>query len=328
MLSDSLVVTFGVPQGSILGPLLFNLYCSSLSDTFFESGFSCLGYADDNFGYRAFPAFCNLTTMLNALPRCLSAINKWTTSHFLKLNCDKTHVMVFGNKSFKAKADLPGWLNNSGVICPLTKSTKILGFQIDDCLSFDEHVSKVVTSCYIILKNLHLIRKYLNKESAASVIHAFITSKLDMCNSLFFGLTAKNIAKLQHVQNFAARIVCGRPARTSSLPLLRELHWLNIEQRFHFKTLVLVFRCLNCAAPSILADKLVLSCPLDMRLRESYRPQLSLGRRAFSYNAPRCWNALPRFLRICSSLELFKAKLKTYFFSDFSSHLHSVNPYS
>ena len=178
------------------------------------------------------------------------------------------------------------------------------------------------------MKNLHLIRKYLNKESAASVIHAFITSKLDMCNSLFFGLTAKNIAKLQHVQNFAARIVCGRPARTSSLPLLRELHWLNIEQRFHFKTLVLVFRCLNCAAPSILADKLVLSCPLDMRLRESYRPQLSLGRRAFSYNAPRCWNALPRFLRICSSLELFKAKLKTYFFSDFSSHLHSVNPYS
>ena len=113
---------------------------------------------------------------------------------------------------------------------------------MDDGLSFDEHVSKVVTSCYIILRNLNLIRKFLNKESAAAAVHAFITSKLDMCNSLFFGLTARNIAKLQHVQNFAARIVCGRPARTSSVPLLHELHWLNIEQGFHFKTLVLVFR--------------------------------------------------------------------------------------
>ena len=287
MLSDTLVVTFGVPQGSILGPLLFNLYCSSLSDTFSNCGYNCLGYADDNLGYRSFPAFCNLSTLLNSLPRCLAAINKWTSSHFLKLNSDKTHVMVFGSRSFKIKADLPGWLNNSGVLCPLTKSTKILGFHIDATLSFDEHISKVVTSCYIILRNLHLIRKFLNRESAVAVIHAFVTSKLDMCNSLFFGLSAKNIAKLQHVQNFAARIVCGKPARTSSAPLLRELHWLDIEQRFHFKTLVLVYRCLNCAAPSLLSDKLVLACPLNMRLcLSTINPQMSLGRRAFSYNAP------------------------------------------
>ena len=324
-----MLLSFGVPQGSILGPLLFNLYCSSLSETFSNSGFSCLGYADDNFGYRTFPAFCNLSTLFLALPRCLSAINEWTSSHFLKLNCDKTHVMVFGSKTFKARAGLSGWLNNSGIVCPLTKSTKILGFHIDDDMSFDEHVSKIVTSCYIILRNLYLIRKYLSKDSAASAIHAFVTSKLDMCNSLFFGLTAKNLAKLQHVQNFAARIVCGKPARTRSLPLLRELHWLDIKQRFHYKTLVLVFRCLNSSAPSLLAEKVVLACPLDMLLStSSFTPLSSLGRKAFSYNAPRCWNALPRELRVCTSLEVFKTNLKTYFFSNFTSYLHCVNPYS
>ena len=178
--SDALTVSFGVPQGSILGPLLFNLYCSSISQTFSASGFSNLGYADDNFGYRVFPAFCNLSTLLDSLPRCLAAISNWTNSHFLKLNSDKTHVMVFGSKTFKARAGLSGWLNNSGEVCPLTKSTKILGFHVDDSLSFDEHVSKVVSSCYLILRNLKLIRKLLNKDTAATAIHAFITSKLDV----------------------------------------------------------------------------------------------------------------------------------------------------
>ncbi len=207
--------------------------------------------------------------------------------------------------------------------------TSALGFHIDDSLSFDEHVSRVVTSCYMILRNLHLIRGFLGGDSAAAVIHAFVASGLDMCGSLFFGLTAGNIARLQRVQNFAARIVCGRPARGSSTPLLRGLHWLGIEQRFHFKTLVLVFRCLGCAAPTLLADGLVLACPLDMRLcRSASQPQTSLGGGAFSYGAPRCWSALPRSLGICTSLGQFKADLKTFFFSNFSSYLHSVNPYS
>ena len=327
--SDSLDILFGVPQGSILGPLLFNLYCSSLSQAFSYSGFDCAGYADDNFGYRAFPAFCSLSTLLNALPRCLSAINSWTASHFLKLNCDKTHVMVFGSKGFKSRANIPGWLNNSGVLCPLTNSTKVLGVHIDDKLSFDDHVSKVATSCYMALRNIFLIRKFLSKDSAATAIHAFVTSKLDMCDSLFFGMTQRNIAKLQHIQNLAACIVSGNNSGISPETLLKQLHWLTIEQRIHFKVLVLVFRCLNSSALFPLAVKLVLTCPLDMLLScNSFTPTSTLGRRAFSYNAPRCWNALPRQLRVIPCLETFKAQLKTHFFSNFPVYLHKVNPYT
>ena len=138
-------------------------------------------------------------------------------------------------------------------------------------------------------------------------------------------MTQRNIAKLQHIQNFAARIVSGSNARCDSVSLLKQLHWLNIEQRIHFKILVLVFRCLNSSAPLPLAAKLVLTCPLDMHLSSSsFLPTSALGRRAFSYNAPRCWNALPRQLRVIPSLETFKAQLKTHF----SSYLHSVNPYT
>ena len=105
--------------------------------------------------------------------------------------------------------------------------------------------------------------------------------------------------------------------------------WLTVEQRIHFKTLVLAFRCLNSSAPVLLAEKLVIACPLEMILAtDTLKPLTSYGKRAFTYDAPRCWNALPRELRVCPLLETFKAKLKTYFFSSFSSYLHRVNPYT
>ena len=100
-LSSSLTLLFGVPQGSILGPLLFNLYCSSLPEAFSHAGFTSMGYADDNLGLRVFPAFSKLSTLFSDVPSCLSSISKWTNTHFLKLNTTKTYVMVFGSKSFK-----------------------------------------------------------------------------------------------------------------------------------------------------------------------------------------------------------------------------------
>jgi len=196
-------------------------------------------------------------------------------------------------------------------------------------LSFDDHVSKIVASCYLTLKNLRTIRKFLTVEAASSIVHAFVSSRLDMCNSLFFGMTARNMAKLQHVLNFAIRLVKGWSSWCDTSPLYKELHWLTIEQRVHFKLLVLVFRCLTCCAPSPLADKLCLACPINMKLHVGFfRPFSSLGTRAFSYNAPRCWNALPYYLRIITSLDTFKAKLKHHLLHSFSAYLHKVNPYT
>ena len=328
-LSTPLSILFGVPQGSILGPLLFNLYCSSLPDAFASAGFNSMGYADDNLGFRVFPAFSKLSTLFSDVPSCLSSLSHWTNSHFLKLNKTKTHVMVFGNKSFKQSVNLSGRLNSTGALLPLSESTKLLGTHLDDSLSFNLHVSKTVSSSLIILKNVRSIRQFLTVDAAASLIHAIITSKLDQTNSLLFNLSSSNMVKLQRIQNFALRTVLNLHPRSHTTQHYQDLHWLTVDQRIHFKILTIVFKCIHCLAPSPLAEKVKMASPLDMLLDSSqFYPSTAVGKKAFSYSAPRCWNALPRHLRVIPSLDTFKAHLKHHLFTNFPSYLHAVNPYT
>ena len=288
-----------------------------------------MGYADDNLGFRVFPAFSKLSTLFTDVPSCLSSISHWTNTHFLKLNKTKTHVMVFGNKSFKQSVNLSGCLNSSGSLLPLSHSTKLLGAHLDDTLSFNLHVSKTVSSSLIILKNVRSIRKFLTPDAAAILIHSIVTSKLDQCNSLLFNVSSTNLSKLQRIQNFALRTVLNLHPRSHVTQHYHDLHWLTVNQRIHFEILSFVFKCIHCLAPSPLAAKVQLSSPLDMLLDLSqFFPVSSFGKRAFSYYAPRCWNALPRCLPVIPCLDTFKAHLKHHLFTNFSSYLHAVDPYT
>ena len=173
------------------------------------------------------------------------------------------------------------------------------------------------------------IRKYLTPDIAATLIPSIITSKLDQCNSLLFGLSSSNMTKLQRIQNFALRTVLNLHPRCHVSQHYKDLHWLTVNQRIHFKILTTTFKCIHCLAPSPLATKVVLSSLWTCYWTpHSSTPFLPLAKKAFSYSAPRCWNALPRNLRIIPSLDTFKSHVKHHLFTNFSSYLHSVNPYT
>ena len=328
-LSNALLVSFGVPQGSILGPLLFNLYCSSINTAFEEAGFSSMGYADDNLGVRLFPAFVTPSTLLFSVANCLRSIHRWTDKYFLKLNSGKTQVMVFGDNAFRRGLDFNTFRNEFGDMCPLSRCVKLLGVKLDNKLEFDSHISDLVSSMNFSLRNIHLIRKMLTVEAAEMLVHSVITNKLDMCNSIFMGLSASNLAKLQRVQHFALRVVLNLPARSHVSNHMRNRHWLKVEARIHYKYLVLIFKCINSIAPIPLASKLRIRHAIDMLLDANYfKPTSLAGRKSFSYLAPRCWNALPRYLRVCTFLDNFKPKLKHYLFDNFDEYKHSIFPYS
>ena len=145
-------------------------------------------------------------------------------------------------------------------------------------------------------------------------MHAFITSRLDFCNSLFYGLPKQTIKQLQHVQNAAARMVVLTPKHEHISPVLQELHWLPEEKRIIFKIILMTFKCLN---------GLVTRCIPRHNLRSANGHRLfdvkynlrNYGFRSFSVASPQLWNDMPLGIRSCDSLNDFKKKLKTYLFT-------------
>ena len=170
---------------------------------FHLAGFSSMGYADDNLGLRLFPAFSLYSTIRLDIPRCLSILNEWTNKHFLKLNCSKTQVMCFGTGDIS----FDSYRTNTGRLMPICKNTRLLGYHIDSELNMDFHVSQVVRTTNFMLRNLKHVRKFLDKSTAETLIHSLITNKIDANSSLYIGLSASNLNKLQRLQNDAMRVL-------------------------------------------------------------------------------------------------------------------------
>ena len=184
------------------------------------------------------------------------------------------------------------------------------------------HVNKLCQTASYALRAIGQIRKYLDRSSAEKLVHAFVTSRLDYCNSLLYGLPDKLINKLQRIQNSAARLITGAKKRDHISHVLRELHWLPIKKRIIFKVLLLVYKSLNGSGPNYMSELLKPYTP-KVHLRSSTQNLLiipksnlkSFGDRSFSCAGPLLWNALPAHLRLATSVQEFKTGLKTHLFN-------------
>ena len=154
--------------------------------------------------------------------------------------------------------------------------------------------------------------------------HAFVTSKLDYCNSLLFGLPQNSLFRLKKVQNTAVRIIKRCRIQDNITPHLKSLHWLPVPLRIEFKISLLTFKAINGLAPTYLYDLLKFK-KTSKSLRSETNQELdiprtrttSYGDRAFSVCAPELWNSLPDEIRFETKLSVFKTKLKTHLFKQF-----------
>ncbi len=177
-------------------------------------------------------------------------------------------------------------------------------------------------TCFFQLRLLSKAKPFLSFKDFEKVIHAFILSRLDYCNSHYFGISQTAISRLQLVQNAVARLLCGVKKREHITPILRSLHWLPVCFRVDFKIVLLVYKSRNGLAPTYLCELLTEYQPIRS-LRSSNQDLLSTpksrlkcrGDRAFCIAAPRLWNALPLSIRQASSVNIFKSRLKTFLFS-------------
>ena len=138
---------------------------------------------------------------------------------------------------------------------PLTSSAvRNLGAWFDPELTMNTHVNKLCSAAYFHLYNLRRIRKYLTQQTCEKLVHAFVTSRIDYCNSLLYGLPAKQLNKIQRVQNTAARIIFRLPKFCHITPTLFSLHWLPVRYRIDFKICLLTFKAIHGFAPSYLCE--------------------------------------------------------------------------
>ena len=186
-----------------------------------------------------------------------------------------------------------------------------------------DQVSAVCRAVNFHLSNLWRIRRYIDKDTCAYAARTLITSRLDYCNSLLHGISKYDTNRLQRLQNKAAKLVFALGRREHVTPLLKDLHWLRMEERIKFKVLLHIYKCLQNHNPSYLKEAMVPYTPghaglrshLDTtRLAESRKAPLVIGDRSFFNAGPRLWNSIPKEIRSAQSIEVFKKQLKTHLF--------------
>ena len=310
----------GVPQGSVLGPLLFSLYVSPLEDIFAAHGIDAMIYADDTQLYIILKKH-DSDTAIQRLEHCLHDIQAWCLQNKLVLNDGKTEA-IYVHSAYAKSCPAPPNVYFGDSLIRIKTEARDLGAIVDENLSLKSHVNSICKTAYIALRNIGMIRKYLDQSTAERLVHAFVTTRLDHCNSLLYGLPQREIEKLQHVQNTAARIVTRSNKRKHITPILKELHWLPIQSRIKFKLGLITFKAVNNLAPSYIRDLLKIHKP-SRCLRSASKNLLeeprtitkTYGDRTFRKAGSVVWNSLPDELRLETSINIFKNKLKTFLFN-------------
>ena len=327
VLSRPFDLNCGVPQGSCLGPLLFIIYASKLFKIVEHHLPDAHCFADDTQLYLSFKPLGNTAQAdaIQAMEKCIDAVRKWMIQDRLMINDDNTEFLLVGTRQQLDKLDSCSITVDNNRISP-SPCVRNLGSWFDSNLSMTDHINKACNAAFYHLHNLRRIKKYLSRDSLITLVHAFITSRLDYCNGLSFGLPNVQIAKLQRVQNAAARFILGFGKFSHITPALYELHWLPVSLRIDYKILLLTFKCIYGLAPTYLSDLISIKSNSLYNLRSTGKLLLdhpkgkmltTLGARSFSEAATKLWNELPVELRQATSLNSFKSRLKTYLFKKY-----------
>ena len=207
-----------------------------------------------------------------------------------------------------------------------SETVKDLGVTLDSLLSYDEHITKTISSCMSHLGQINCVKHVLDRQTLITVINALVFSKLFYCSNVWSNTTGKNINKLQSVQNFACRIISGARKYDHVTPLLKELRWLPVATQLYYRSATMAFKCMTGCVPAYISSQFIKCQEVsNHHTRNSQQLNIPLfktatGQRTFYYKIVSLWNSLDSSLKLCESVDSFKRRLKTKLLHEFLSN--------
>ena len=296
--SEPHLVSYSVPQGSILGPALFNIFINDLPSVPKVGSLEC--YVDDSQLYLSFP-IRDATLAADQLTEDLRNIAAWRCKNSLLINPDKTKLLVLGTPQMLTKIPNDPRITLLSKEITSSKSAKNLGVTMDCNLTYNEHMTQVTSKFIGSLCQINRVKYLFDRGTLITTVDSLVFSKLLYRSSVWANTTKKNIELLQTVQNFAARIVSG----TGNLIML---HLFLSSYSGCQLLLIIKWTCTSKSWSE------VHNC--NTRNRDRIHIPLcrtAAGLRAFTFRGQKLWNSLPDEFQSITNLDVFKVKIKQHF---------------
>ena len=308
-------VSCGVPQGSILGPVLFVLFVNDLPQVIKHAKITL--YADDT--VLLYPS-ANTEEIKACLEVDLQRASVWFKNNKLQLNTSKCKWTLFGTNKRLQRHGHPTITINNEVI-EHVKHYKYLGVILDSTLNWNEHVNTICIKIRQRLGLLKRIRHYMSQEVATLLHNALVIPVFDYCDVVFGNCGETLLSKLQRLQNFGGKILLQVPYDTPSQEVRSKLNWLTVKERIFYHENILMYKCQNSLCPSYLSEHFNYinhRYPTKQMTRKNIivpRCKLLCGQRSFNFRGSILWNSIPTDIRDSRSLNVFKSNILRHIFT-------------